>query len=274
MLKPTALISTKVNRVGILGADTWLHVTTTTVPYGIVQAREPARSQFGRGLYPGCFHSASDNAIYDVCLKRAGVSGQAGGITNADEAYRTLANLSTVNQVRSSTVDGNTLAYITDARSGTDMDYKASAFALNTVCRPISQQCHLQQESNCPFEDCAGQDMYVQTLNYSCNGVLQGDLSTSSGTAYDSGSWGFGSSYGVLSNVGLFLQFFNDSQFRDLHSSGDHSYQNPLHFVARALVIASAQLTTDPDAVQFSTNNSTGFLFGCTSTGYDLSTLR
>ncbi len=70
--------------------------------------------------------------------------------------------------------------------------------------------------------------------------------------------------------MGFFLQFFNDSQFRDLHSSDDHSYENPLLFVAGALVIAGAQLTTDPDAVQFSTNNSTGFLFGCTSTGHDL----
>ena len=233
--------------------------------------------QYGRGLDASCFHAPGTEIAYDVCLKRPGASGPAGGITNAAEAYRTLANLSTINQATSAVIEDKECSFNLPADNGQTIDYDATSPAIHTSCRPISRECDLRQLAWCSFGPnnsyCPTPEAFSWNLSYSCNGgILQGDLAGASGTAFG-GFNPMGSSYGTKTNIGFFLQFFNDNAFkiiRDVNTESNHPSHNPLHFITGADIIVSDDLASDPDAINLSTNNSTGLLFGCSSTVYNI----
>lgn len=125
----------------ILAADTWLHVTTSTVLFSQIFSIQPTSyNAYGRGLYS------------DICSERntennnpCNIDGSASTVflQGASEAYQTLNNLSTTNQIANFELDGHTYSLIIDAKLPKDVDFQASTFALNTECKPISKECGL-----------------------------------------------------------------------------------------------------------------------------------
>lgn len=255
---------------GILAADTWLHVATTTIPYGILAIDQVEQSEMGRGLSFECFPELDNNTLVGPCISSNSLTGQSTrAIRNSAQAYRTLANLSTVNQVRSSSVDGLYLAYIIAPESGFDLDYSASTFAMETKCAPITSRCGLEQGSFCPRPNCVGQNGLTHTLNFTCPGGLVGNLGGNTGTAFEAD----GSSSLLQTLTNFFLQLFNDSNFEERHSTDavtSVNYANPLHFVAGALVPPNDQLSTDSEAIRFTPTDNVGVIFGCHTTIYEL----
>ena len=125
----------------ILGADTWLHVTTSTVVFSQIAPVQstPARA-YGRGFYSDkCSTRNVDNN--NTC----NIDGSASTVflQGASDAYQTLNNLSTTNRVITYELDEQTYSLLIDASLPNDVDFQASTFALNTECKPISQECGL-----------------------------------------------------------------------------------------------------------------------------------
>lgn len=259
--------------LGILAADTWLHVTTTTVPYGIVTPREPPQTQFGRGLSSRCFDPDASSRP-DPCVNSGSLTGQSSrALINAGEAYSTLANLSADNLLTTSTIEGQRLAHFVDPKIGFDLDYKANTLAVQTQCRPMSQQCELTQGQFCPRDTCIDINSWTQTLRYSCPGNLTGDLANNTGTAFDLDVGGSSSSLETL--TGFFLQTYNDTDFREISSikgsgGANGELSNPLHFIVGALVPPSEAVSTDPEAVEFSASDNAGVILGCHLTVLEL----
>lgn len=258
--------------LGILAADTWLHVTTTTVPYGIVTPRDPPQTQFGRGLSSRCF-DPDNSSRPDPCVNSGSLTGPSSrALINAGEAYSALANLSADNLLTTSTIDGQRLAHFVDPKSGFDLDYKANTLAVRTQCRPMSQQCELAQGQFCPRDTCIDMNSWTPTLRYSCPGNLTGDLANNTGTAFDLDG---GSSSSLETLTGFFLQTYNDTDFREISSikgsgGADGELSNPLHFIVGALVPPSEEVSTDPEAVEFSASDNAGVILGCHLTVLEL----
>ena len=256
--------------LGILLADTWLHVTTSTIPYGIVESARLSETQLGRGMSAECFPVKVDTRIYDPCISGGQLYGQSSRfLRNPGEAYRTLANLSALNSVRTSTIDGKAIAHIVDQSSSFDLDYEAPSIGVQTECSPITTLCGLIQDRYCPRDACVSQSSYEQTFTYSCPGGLTGDLSSSSGVAFTNGS----SNY-LESMTAFFMQFYDESDFQRIRAyevgAPTHSYANPLHFITGSLVPPSDQLAADPEARPFTTTDSVGVILGCHSTVVDM----
>ena len=131
-----------VSRYAILAVDTWLHVVTSTVIFHQITPisdSSPAHS-YGRVLYSSecdrrhsqtepctVFHSASTNFI-----------------TNGAEAYATLNNLSTVNQISTFSHNNRNYALLLPYNAPRNIDYRATTFAISTSCVPVSQACNMK----------------------------------------------------------------------------------------------------------------------------------
>jgi hypothetical protein len=64
-------------------------------------------------------------------------------LAGSNEAISTLNNLSNINRVSTFEHEGHTMAYLTNARLASNVDFQASTFAVATNCQPISQACGL-----------------------------------------------------------------------------------------------------------------------------------
>ena len=124
----------------ILAADTWLHVSTSTVLFTQIVPASSGLHTYGRKLSSSCT-GFQPYAFEHVC--NINNAATASFLVGASEAYRTLYNLSTLNQVRTAVVDGSIYTYLADAQTMPSLDYRASTVALNTQCVPISRACHL-----------------------------------------------------------------------------------------------------------------------------------
>ena len=130
------------------------------------------------------------------------------------------------------------------------MDYRATTFGMDTRCTPVSRKCGLSQSYSCPSQGCFGGDSEIPSMSYDCDGVQKGDLVTNG-------------------DVGFFIKFLNSTSFGKLQKFHDVN-TSQIHFVTGALVVSSDGIVQDPEAVAYGAGNSTGILFACTSSGYDL----
>ncbi|KIX94064.1 uncharacterized protein Z520_10090 [Fonsecaea multimorphosa CBS 102226] len=147
----------------ILAADTWLHVTTSTVPYVGVTAYFPPLWSFGRGLPAGCYLDGATCSMMDT-----GVVWLLGG---TPEPFRTLYNISDVTRISTFELEGQSYAYVADAMSVSDVnddwgaqwDFLASTFAISTTCTPITSRCNPTTNSS-------------SCVNFQCSEAFSGSL--------------------------------------------------------------------------------------------------
>jgi hypothetical protein len=111
----------------ILLADTWLHLTTTTVLL-LQTAPSPGNPlQLSRALSPEC---QQGNSYCTINAPTFGVNG--GQIINASSAYKTLFDVSPDIKVLSTTVDGQIYSFYASSDIPSNLTYRASTFGLNT----------------------------------------------------------------------------------------------------------------------------------------------
>jgi hypothetical protein len=254
----------------ILAVDTWLHVTTSTISYDAISSVSQSSFDYGRVLDPSCKETA-ETSPSGVCIgdNFAGLF-YFETLTNATE---TLMNLSSTNIVLPCSLNGRNFAYLTAADRNPDLDFQAKTFAVSTQCTPVSQQCHLQAVSWCPYPDgCNSQVMLARGMPYNCGPTLFGDLTNNTGTPFNS-SMVNGSqtatSAGITSTNGFFLQLFRKPSFAEPFGTAPGS-PNPFYFAMGARVAASAALAADPESVQNNANADYGFIFSCNSTFFEL----
>ena len=162
----------------ILLADTWLHLTTTTV---LLQQNEPSvspSSSFSRILAPKCIGGDRACTLEPTHISQGSTRAQY-EILDAAKAYRTLFNTSMETSVLSTVVDGRQLSFYASAQVPGGHSYRASTYAVNTQCTAMSRACNLRQETVCPASlggHCTNQEQYGWGTPFRCSSALHGDL--------------------------------------------------------------------------------------------------
>ncbi|OAG40080.1 hypothetical protein AYO21_05761 [Fonsecaea monophora] len=257
--------------IAIVGVDTWLHVTTTTVNLDTLSppASTPVAS-YGRGLIPLCYNQTWTPGDINQCIGGLQLPGSI-HFDSASEATRTSMNLSTVNTVLARTIDDKHFAFLTSAQRDPNLDYRARTYAMSTTCSPASEACQLQQIQYCPFENGCPLGLVQMALGmtYNCSSNLYGDLNNNTGSTFTSSN---GSSSGTSSNIGFFLQMFRQRGFEDPIGTPDQQMAtpNPFFFAVGGRVATSDALSKDPQAVEDDEQYNYAFIFECTSTVYEL----
>ncbi|KEF62440.1 uncharacterized protein A1O9_00412 [Exophiala aquamarina CBS 119918] len=266
----TALLVSVFLSLAILAVDTWLHVTTSTVPYDRLSPilAQPSAS-YSRILDPYCWNTTYDPASSGQCIGAINPPGNSINFPTASETARTLTNLSSVNAVLSCRLDEKPLAYITTAQRDPSLDFQASTYALGTTCKPSTRACNLQWDSYCTYAGGCIADMVTPAVTYNCGPNLHGDMLNNTGTPFNS-STGISQS---PSSTGFFLQLFGKDNFIDPVARYGHNeitISNPFYFATGAQIATTEALADDPEAAQVSDRQSSGFILSCTSTVYEL----
>ncbi|KAF1981420.1 hypothetical protein K402DRAFT_235349 [Aulographum hederae CBS 113979] len=159
-------------------ADTWLHITTSTVPYTVITVNDPkyVRRDHGRTWMAGCEKAGItiDLDATNPCNQDddANENLTFGGLV---EAYRTLSNTSSRNAILFNLYAGGndidnsiSAAYLMEANPDHRIDFQASTIAASTRCQPIFEQCGLKA----PALSQCGTDMC-----FNCSSEFSGQLS-------------------------------------------------------------------------------------------------
>jgi hypothetical protein len=118
---------------GITAADTWVHVSSSTVPVTVRSAVSSGDvASYGRQLGSWCLSDGS------ACTLNPG--GATVFLNNDTEATLTAFDRSTQNFV---SLEGETVLLL-PANPAVDADYSATSFGLRTSCKPASRACGLE----------------------------------------------------------------------------------------------------------------------------------
>lgn len=140
----------------ILGVDTWLHYATKTVQFQQTSLPESMHT-FGRGLSEYCLSLpntstsggtslapspfASEMFIPNPLPPCSVVNASGSGIVGADEAFNTVHNLSSTNQLMTAINNSTTYVFLGDAQAPDNIGFTASSIAVNVNCSSILDQC-------------------------------------------------------------------------------------------------------------------------------------
>jgi hypothetical protein len=259
--------------LGILAADTWLHVTTDTVPFDTLSAMSSNPSfQYGRGLTQACATgSLSTGDQLSQCVGGIQEPGQT-YLRNATRTTTTALNISTTDQALMCTLDGKRFAYLTAAERTPGLDFKASTLAIETRCGMSSRACSLHQEKVCnmPSGCQLGPVQLSLSMPYNCSSTLYGDLDDSSGTPFNDSTYG-SMAAGTVSNIDFFIQLFKQANFTGpIGRAGYRGAPNPFFFTVGAQVTVSDTLARDPEIVASDYQFNSAFLISCSATVYEL----
>ncbi|KAJ9615147.1 hypothetical protein H2200_001221 [Cladophialophora chaetospira] len=258
--------------LAILGADTWLHIVTSTINLDVLSppAPEPALG-YGRSLAPECYNTSFTPGSLTQCIGNIQPPSQI-AFPTVSEATQTSLNLSSINAALSCSIDHKNFAFLTAARRNPNLDFRASTYAISTTCAPASKACNLQNDNTCQRSDGCPLGIIQYTLGspYNCSADLYGDMNNPDdpGSAFLSN----GSSFGTYSNINFFLQMFRRPGFSDPIGSveGQEETPNPFYFALGGTVATSNALSDDPEAIASNQNFNSAFIFNCTSTVYEL----
>lgn len=218
----------------ILAADTWLHVTTSSVNLPILSPSAPSHT-YGRTLSQSCrdYTSITSNPIVP-CIVHLASSDYIDGVRDAIE---TINNISSTNLVAATTQGNMSYSYLAPSNPRPNVDFRASTVALHTQCQPISKKCNLAAA-------------FGAFTPYKCTDAFQGDL-----TRNDSPG-------------GYNITFFEDS---DLKVEAQRAV-NPFHVgfagVINTVAAGNESLYNDPEIVH-PLHGGDGIIAQCTVTVYD-----
>ncbi|KAK0758038.1 hypothetical protein N5P37_009336 [Trichoderma harzianum] len=210
--------------------DTWFGFVVIPSEQTQLQINSPSVHSFGRGLISS---DCTQNGTGSPCnvITAMGKS----YLVSASEAFKVLHNASTINKVNYFPSDqSQAVLYLGDAASSSNLDFKASTFAVSTQCQPITYDCT---------------HMHPNDSKFNCTPALTGDFNT------------------LPSPVGVKL-FSNSSLTRNL----PFTYQNPLYFATWAVKeqVDSKSFQNDPGVAYHSdTVETLSWILNCSSTVYE-----
>jgi len=152
------------SRLLVFLADTWLHITTSTVNF--VQINPvTSGANYSLTLNPRCLTS---NNSYVASLSGCNLNPAATNmfLVNTSQSLQTLNNLSDTIAVFNNGPDPTyTYLGIPPSKALAGRDYTATTFGMRTACKPISNECNLiaLDGANTPFM---------------CTNAFKGDLET------------------------------------------------------------------------------------------------
>ncbi|KAJ4859704.1 hypothetical protein T069G_04692 [Trichoderma breve] len=210
--------------------DTWFGFVVIPVEQTQLRINSPAVHSFGRGLISS---DCTKNETGSPCnvITAMGKS----YLISASEAFKVLHNASAINEVNYFPTDQpQAFLYLGDAASSSNVDFKASTFAVSTQCQPITYDCT---------------HMHPNDSKFNCTPALTGDFNT------------------LSTPVGVKL-FSNSSLTENL----PFTYQNPVYFATWAVKeqIDSTSFVDDPGVAYHSdTVETLSWILNCSSTVYE-----
>ncbi|KAK4077724.1 uncharacterized protein Triagg1_3418 [Trichoderma aggressivum f. europaeum] len=226
----TLTITTILGSLVIPIIDTWFGLVVIPIEQTQLQINSPSIHSFGRGLISS---DCTDNGTGSPCnvITAMGKS----YLVSASEAFKVLHNVSTIDRVNYfPTNQSPAVLYLGDAASSSNVDFKATTFAVSTQCQPITYDCTYMQPNDSKFN---------------CTPALTGDFNT------------------LSSPVGIKL-FSNSS----LTETSPFTYQNPVYFATWAVKeeIDSKSFVNDPGVAYHSDAVETlSWILNCSSTVYE-----
>lgn len=244
-------------------ADTWFHLTITTVEITLHQIRNTPQLAFGRRLNPACLPNDLQHQTPCDLAESMG----AFILMGAAEGYKTMGNMSTTNQLFNVQYSGSQYVLLGDSLSTQlSLDFMASTVAMNTQCEVISKYCGLHMPFQILLDGISLQD--PSQIIYNCSSAFNGDFpSNSSDNAYV--AWRMG--------------HFNDTA---LEVPTDAFYSQNPSIIAMAALVKNVGYAIDSDGNPMAASiisgnvtdsdiviNYTGgvsFVLRCTATVYDI----
>lgn len=233
-----------------MASDTWLHTTTSTVSLDLFSPSSDNRLLPGRALNTTwCTFSDSVQPNAPCSLSQAAT---ATFLVGSDEAFKTASNISSLNRVSMFTQGAETIAYLQSDQPPLGLDYRASTFAVKTICLPISRQCNLRAA-------------YGASTPYNCTPNYHGDL-----TMLDTSE--------LVLPYPISLTFFKDADLNRPIGYNYSEFGNPFYFGAAALLSTlgttpglgeSSSIGNDPEIVR-PVHGGYAWVLGCSLTVYDL----
>ncbi|CZR64753.1 uncharacterized protein PAC_14652 [Phialocephala subalpina] len=246
----------------IVLADTWLHLTTTTVLLQETILVTDIPTNFSRSLTPSCARNAFGctahiPTYYDF---------PQGLIYNVSNAYNTLFNLSADTRILSTTANGQIFSFYASAGIPDNVTYRASTFALNTQCSAITRACNMTAQHACT--PCESQTGDQQILPFNCSANFTGDMTGKMEYPVHPAFYN-----STLTDSNFFLTYFNDAAltnntFPTMVVSDNITYfisTNPSYFAAGANVAVDPALMSDPNIVILNVSATGAFLLECSS---------
>ncbi|OAP61647.1 hypothetical protein AYL99_03850 [Fonsecaea erecta] len=224
-------------------ADTWLHITTSTVNF-VQVSPVTGGTNYSLTLKPACLTSNNSMAVALATANGAcNVNSGATQIFLADsrQTLQTLNNVSNTIAVFNNGPDPTyTYLGIPPSAGIAGRDYTATTFGMRTQCRPISNECNLN-------------GLIGASTPFMCTPAFAGDLQQ------ESNGW-------------LYTYFTNDSMKSNLTIGG---VQNPYYYGLAALIQNPGQPAytangTDIPELVTPVHGGTAFVLLCSITLYDI----
>ncbi|RAK93391.1 hypothetical protein BO79DRAFT_267496 [Aspergillus costaricaensis CBS 115574] len=221
-------------------ADTWLHLTTTTVSFTRATAATN-NTDYSFGLTPQCLKGNNSVAAQEdtgLCSVSMAVTGQF--LANATVSLGVLNNVSDFATVYTYDNNGTMYSYLgipEGTASVTHRDYEAQTYGAATQCEMFSKRCNLTEVTT--------------SLRYNCSSAFAG----------------------FIDSTELITGFFTDSSMTtDIEDNETSNYgtENPFYYVIAGVLSTSGG--TVPNSTDFVQNESGvyGYVLGCNTTIYDI----
>jgi len=264
----------------IWAADTWFHVSISTVPFSQTSRSEAVSNAFGSHIAPKCIGWFNDITIpgfdpnhesQSKCL--AAYIGMMSG-----DAYQIVNNVSDTHRVLTSSLHGARFSYLAPANPPPGLDFKTSTFAISSTCQPISKHCDLTDNGNFSFPfryDCSPSFRGKSSISYTPNPTHGEDVNTGyplGCEANASGCVAFSADISLMNITGP------ASWTLPANISRTNAYTNPFYagvlgqFQSQMGSRGSSQnpLVSDPQIVEGASGGFYGFILGCNITVYNL----
>ncbi|KAF3932207.1 hypothetical protein ABW20_dc0109670 [Dactylellina cionopaga] len=211
----------------IWAADTWLHVTTTTVLLEETVPSTSSVSSFGRQLSAACSTPAA--SIFSSCNINPGAS--AIFLVGGSESLKVISNQSSESRIFTAGLSEGIFSFVTGETLLPSIDFSATTFASNVSCIPISRRCGLEPA-------------FGASTPFNCSDAFSGDVTSLSSTSSLS-----------LAQRGIIADFFYDSQLTQ-EISLSYNASNPSYFALATIINqndnsggAGGDLSADPEIV-------------------------
>jgi len=264
----------------IWAADTWFHVSTSTVPFPQITLSNSASNAFGARMTPECigfFNDTTDRNVDPTFeLQRLCLSGHI-SIMSGD-AYQIVNNLSDTHRVLTSSQNGSRFSFLAPANPPPGLDFRTSTFAVSSKCQPISEHCDLIGDGNATYP-----------FRYNCSPSFQGNSSSSYTPDPTNGDNNPGYPPGCQANPSGCVAFSADSSLMNITGPVDWTLPatnrrtdrdtNPFYAgilgqfqgaIGSRGSSHSLPLISDPQIVEGAGGGYYGFILGCDLTVYNL----
>ncbi|KAH7402841.1 hypothetical protein BKA66DRAFT_578240 [Pyrenochaeta sp. MPI-SDFR-AT-0127] len=191
--------------LGIWAADTWLHVTTSTVPLSVARtvSQEDSYFQFGRTLWQNCSsqYLAETDQTWSCALVSSGLADLPPILVDGFGYASLISGRHDTTAIKLVTLEQERMAYIAPDQVYQYRDYRANTVAVRSTCENIDRWCTIPRQDGSSGNAFLAHCGKFVGLNFTSSDAIANATTTNSGV------------------VGAITSYFEDQD-----------WQNPLTF--------------------------------------------